>query len=1113
MNKLFEFFAKRHIFATLFTVMIILLGLNSLRTLRRDQFPNVDMGQMIIETVYPGAAPEDVELNVTNKLEDQLKNVTGIKQITSTSLENVSVITITIDTDVDDPEQVKTDIREAVGRVTDFPEEVTESPSILDIKTSIIPIIEVGISGELPYEEMREIAKQFEKKLKNVPGVSHLARYGYRAKEVKVQVVPSAMDRFQIPLREIIGAVQARNIRMAGGTFESFTSEKNVVTLAQFKKPTDVGNVIIRSTFEGPLIRVRDLAIVEEDFEDEVIISHMEGKKAISFLVFKNEHADIIRTSKAIKKLIKKESTRYIFAPEKEPEGADRVRYQINRFVKRYLRGEKEPVTKVYWLKYGNVRIMYSDDRAPYVQNSFQIVLKNLAIGLVLVLLMLSIFLNLRTAFWVAVGIPVAILGTFFFLPLFDSFLDSISLLALILVIGIIVDDGIIISENIARRREMGDPPLKAASEGVREVFLPVLTTVLTTFLGFAPMLFMKGMMGKFIYVIPLVVSLALFISLFESVFALPAHLKRGMEKLAARKAAREGTKAEKKGKDDTKAEKAAARSERKEARMVSQAEREAVRKWFARLREFYKKLCYYFLKARYILVVLFFAILAATIFYAMNNMEFLLFPTKGADRFYIGIELPTGTSLLATEEKVKEIEALIQDLPKEELKTFITRVGTLGWVGTGENYAYVLIGLTPYSERTRTVNEIIEELRFKANKIDGIDKIVFEIDTGGPPVGKPISLQVIGSDDEMRTKLANRIEDFLMNTEGVKDIDRNDKLGKQQVEIRFSYSRLARLGLTVADVAQNVRIAYDGQIVTSMRDGDEDIKFRVLLSEKARRNVNFLTRLSIPNRQGRLIKLGEVASLKTSPGLNAYHHFDGERAVTIQADLDQDVTTPLLVTQALMEQLDMDNDWPGMRINIGGEAEESRKAMFNLILSFIVAAVGIYFLLVLLFNSFSQPVLVLVAIPFGIVGVIIALALHKEPLSFLAMTGMIGLAGVVVNDSLVLVSHLNKLRKERPVGNLKKHELREHKLRLVAEGTSDRLRAIILTTLTTVAGLLPLAYGLGGESLYMSPMALALGYGLIFATPLTLVLVPCMYAIGWDLKRAVSRNKDYETE
>ena len=553
MKAIFEFFVKNHIFATLFTVMIILLGVNTVRTLQRDTFPDVDIGEMQITTLYPGASPEDVELNVTNKLEDELKNVTGVDRMGSTSRENRSFISVMIDPDVKDAEKVKTDIREAVGRVTDFPEEVTQSPFIYENKTSLFPIIEVGITGDLSYEEMREIAKQFEKKLKAVPGVSFLEKYGYRAREIKVEVSPKAMDRYQIPLREIIQAIRARNIRMTGGTFESFTSEKNVVTLAQFRKPSEVGDVIVRSSFEGPLIKVKDLAIVREDFEDETIISHMEGRKAISFIVYKSEGADIIRTAKAVKKLIRKESEKYAFAPEKEPEGIDRFKGSINGFIKKYIKREKVEETKMYWLKYGSVRIMYSNDLSYYVQNRFRIVLTNGAIGLVLVVLMLSIFLSLRTAFWVAMGIPVAILGTFFLLPFFNSFLDGISLTALILVIGIIVDDGIIISENISRRRELGDSPLKAATEGVREVFLPVLTTVLTTFIVFFPMFFMKGMIGKFIFVIPLVVSLALFVSLFESVFALPAHLKRGME------------------------------------RSSKGAQRTSVRNWFNKLRNFYK--------------------------------------------------------------------------------------------------------------------------------------------------------------------------------------------------------------------------------------------------------------------------------------------------------------------------------------------------------------------------------------------------------------------------------------------------------------------------------------------------------------------------------------------
>ncbi len=1061
MKSIFEFFAKRHILATLFTVMIIVLGLNSLRTLKRDIFPAVDFGMIYIQTVYPGASPEDVELNVTNKIEDEIKDVTGIKQMSSSSLENISTIMVTIEPDIKDMEKVKTDIRDAVGRVTDFPAEVTESPLVLEIDTSLIEIIEVGIAGDLPYRELREIAKNFEMKLKDVPGVSRLEKYGYRAREIKVEVNPEAMERYQIPLREIIQAIQARNIRLTGGTFESYTSEKNVVTLAQFREPSEVGDVIVRSTFEGPLIKVKDLAVVKEDFERESLISHMEGKKAISFLVYKSEKADIIRTANAIKILIKEESGRGLFAGMVDVESRPDIRAGVIDRIKSLFKKEKLP-DRVF--RYGPVQILISNDLSLIVENSLQIVLTNGALGLLLVLLMLTIFLNMRTAFWVAMGIPVSILGVFFLLPLFDSFLDSISLISLVLLIGIIVDDGIIISENIYRRREMGDAPLQAAVNGVKEVFLPVLTTILTTFLAFAPMFFMKGMMGKFIFVIPLTISLALFISLFESVFALPSHLMRGMEK-------------SKKG-----------------------AQRSAVHNWFQKLKVWYSKLAFHFLRFRYLLVVMFAIILAGTLWYATNYMDFIMFPSKGADRFAIGVELSTGTSLQATSEKVKEIENIVQELPREELDTFITRIGQTMMGGAGENYAYVLVGLTPYSERTRTVDHIIEELRPRIEELEGIEKITFIVDAGGPPVGKPISLRVTGDDNTMRKRLTEEVVAHLETIEGVKDIDSDYKLGKEQIEIKIDYDRLARLGLTVDDVAQNVRIAFDGQVVTSLRDGDEDVEFRVQLEEAARKNVSYLENLSIPNKQGRLIKLREVARLEISPGPSAYRHFDGTRTITIEADVDQDVITPLDATNAVLAHFkNIGEDRPGMALRIGGEAEESQETLSSLIATFAIALIGIYFLLILLFNSYSQPLLVMLSVPFGISGVIIAFALHGENLSFLGMMGVIGLTGVVVNDSLVLVNHLNNLRKQMPEMSI---------VKLVAEGTSHRLRAILLTTLTTAVGMMPLAYGIGGTDLYMQPMAMALGYGLLFATPLTLVLVPCLYTIGCDIGRILKRSK-----
>jgi multidrug efflux pump subunit AcrB len=1077
MNSFFTFFAKRHILAGLLTVTILLLGFNSFRTLKRDQFPDMDLGRLLISTTYPGAAPEDVELNVTNKIEDSLKLVAGIERVVSTSTENISWVDIFIDPDVKDMATVKQKILDAVGKITDFPDEVTESPEIEDITTAAIPIIEVGLSAELPYSEIREIARRFEKKLKDVPGVSYLFPYGYRAREVKVEVDPVALSNYQIPLRDIILAIEARNIRQAGGTFESYTSEKNVVTLAQFKEPIEVGDVIVRSTFEGPQIRVKDLAIVRENFEDTFMKTRIKGMEAISFLVFKKETADIIKTTDAIKKLIKEESALGLLADTREPAVEPVAAPSFFVRLKNLVTGEQPELTVS---PSGPVRVVLANDASIYVRNRFQIVTVNAGIGLVLVLVVLTIFLNLRTAFWVALGIPVATMGVFFLMPIFNIFLDSMSLTSLILVMGIIVDDGIIISENISRHREMGKSPLEAAVQGVREVFFPVLTTVLTTFLVFVPMLFIKGVMGKFVFVIPLTIILALFVSLSESVIALPAHLMKGMEKAQRRAEKRRGV---------------------VQDSSTQGVQRKAMRRWFDGLRQVYRRFCYGFLKFRYLLVILFIALFVVAVLYTVKSMDFILFPSKGADRFQINVELPMGSSLEATSTKLGEIEDIVQQLPAQELEAFLTRIGTAGWppYGRAENYAMIMIALAPYSDRVRSADEIVEELRGKTDRLQGFAKIVYAIDAGGLPVGKPINLRISGTEDKVREQLVDELVAYLESIDGVKDIDRDDVRGKDQLEIKINYSRLARFGLTAADVAQNVRIAFDGQVVTSLRDGVEDVGFRVKLTKTALKNEQFLLDLPIPNRQGRLIRLGEVASLVSGPGPNSYRHYDGERTTTVVADVDKEIVAPLAVTESALKHFDVEQNWPGMSIAVGGEAAETEEAVVSLAVTFIVAFIGIYFLLVLLFNSFSQPILVMIAIPFGFVGVIVALAVHGEPLGFMAITGLIGLAGVVVNDSLVLVNHLNVLRTQKPDSNIRE---------LVAEGTADRLRAILLTTFTTVAALIPLAYGIGGYDLYMAPMALTLGWGLLFATPLTLILIPCLYAIGGDLRRLLRKKE-----
>ena len=1025
MHSFFEFFASRHKIANLFTVGLILLGLYSLTYIQRDRRPQIDFGQMMISTRYPGASSEDVELNVTNKIEKQLKSVAGIEDIVSFSMENISTIQVNIDPDASNQDEVKLEIREAVGRVTDLPEEVDDLPFVKDIKSSIVPVLEIGITGDISYKGKRFIIDHLQKKLEELPGVSSVEKYGYRAREIKIEVKSDALEEYQISLGEIIRAIQNQNIRSTAGTFESYTSEKNVVTLAQFGNPLDVGDVIIRSTFEGLHIKVKDLAIIKDGFEEETVISRVNGQPALSLLVNKKENADIIRTVDAIKKTLDKEQ--------------------------KYLSDD--------------VNFHYANDASHRVRSRMDVVLSNALMGLILVILMLTVFLQFRTALWVSLSIPVTLLGVIFLLPLFNELLSSVALAAMVLILGIIVDDAIVISENIHQHREKGKSPLAAATDGIKEVYAPVVTTILTTSLAFIPMFFISGRMGKFIYVIPLVVSLALFVSLVEVTIALPAHIAGGLKR---------------------KSEKVSSIS----------------RNWFKPVQNLFKIAIYYILKARYLFVMLFVLLFIFTLIYTVNNMDFVLFPSGNADELNVQIEMPVGTSLEATSRKTAEVENLIDSLLGDELVSSITRVGRGGGFANVEveNMAQIAYVLTPTTERDKSVVEIVKELRKKSIHLEGFNKLTFAVKSMGFAIaGKPVSLRIIGSDDMMRKELTDSIEVIMTNTKGIKDIERDDKSGKEQIEIVVNKDKLARAELTIADIAQNIRIAYDGQIVTSVRYGEEDVNFRVSLQAKARKNLDYLSDLLIPNKKGRLIPLGEVAGFKTSPGPLNLYHYNGERAVTITASVNQDIISPMVATKTIISKIDLEKDWQGMRILTGGESKESKSSLTDLLITLGFALIGIYFLLIILFDSFSQPFIVLLAIPFGIIGVIGAFVLHNQSPNFVGMLGVIGLTGVVVNDSLVLVNHLNKLRKD--MGSL-------NMLQIVIEGTTNRLRAILITTFTTVASLLPLAYGIGGSDEMMTPMALALGYGLLFATFLTLGLVPCFYMIGQDIGKLFHKIK-----
>jgi multidrug efflux pump subunit AcrB len=1026
MKSFIRFFAERHALAYVITLTIVIFGASALMNINRDVLPNVNMEEMEIITTYPGGSAEDVEIKVTTKIEDELKEVDGLDSVVSVSLENQSNIHVKIDRSVRDKQKVKRDVRNAIDRVVDFPKEVTDAPRVIEISTDLFAVIEISVvSEELPYKDLRIIAKDLKEKILDLPQVSSVRAHGMLDRELKIKIDGQKADRLHITPRDVVNAINARNIRASAGTYEGGEIEKSVVTIAEFTDPMDVENVVVRSTFGGPAVYVKDVAKVVDSFEDETERARVNGSRAISFEVIKKGSADIIDTADVVKQLALEENERYK----------------------------------------NEVNIIISGDRSEVVRNRLSVVLNNGLIGLALVLVMLVILLNFRVAFWTALGIPIALMGAIFFLPVFDQELSAIAMAGLIIVIGIVVDDAIVVSENITRHSEMGKSAIDAAVDGTEEVFKPVLTTILTTILAFSPMFFIDGVLGDFVFVIPLVVCMALIVSFIESIFALPSHLISGItgntKALTAKKSSHESH-------------------------------------WFkAWLVEPFSKVVEASLRFRYIVIIIFIGILLGSIYYAKNHIDFILFPTDSSEEIDVLIELPTGSSLDATVEVVKQVEDVLMNMSEDELDSFVVRAGRVGKnvLFKNTNNAFIIVYLTPYSSRERGARLITKELKEKVEHIKNAH-IAFQITAGGPPVGKPITLRVTGDNDEVRNDLVNNIVTKLEDMESVSGIDADNKKGKDQIEVKLDYEKLSHLNLNVSVVAQNLRLAFDGEVATSVRYGDDDVDFRVQLDKKSVNDLDAIGMMVIPNTQGRLIRLKDIASFETSSSSSIYSHYKNKRSTLITADVDIDIQTPVEATQDILSQVDM-SQWKGMELISDGEADESQKSVGSLGSAFIVAMVSILLILILLFGSIVKPLVVLSVIPFGLIGVIWAFVAHGMPISFIASIGVIGLTGVLVNDSLILVSYADTVQKAKPEMPY---------FNVLLEAASTRFRPIIITSITTVSGLIPMAYGFGGSDPLMAPMALAMGYGVTMATPLALLLVPCILLVIEDIKSGFSK-------
>jgi len=1064
MKKIINFFISNPLIVNVITLFILFAGLLSFQNLNKQAYPMVDEGGVTIKTLYPGASPEDVELNVTIPIEDELKTIEYIKEYYSYSFENYSLIHVRFDPEESAKfEKIKIDILRCLDSITDFPEEVTEKPEIKQWGLKYEDALDIGIRGDnIEEKDLQLKVKELKAKILNSPYIAKVDEVGMRDREVQVKINVEKMNANYLSFEDIINAVKNHNIHVTNGTLKSYTSEKNIVTLSQFDDVMDVEDVIIRSNFAGNKIKLSDIAEVNDTFEKEREKHRFNGTQGIKLEVYKRFNSDAIKTSDSVKKI-------------------------INKFNKDY---KKEGVNAVILL-----------DDSDATRKRLGVLLNNALLGLVFVLIVLFLFLNFKNAFWTAVGIPFSICFCFIFLPVFNVTINSISLLGMIIVLGMIVDDAIIISENINRHKLFYKKGLASAVEAVKEVWHSVLTTILTTIIAFLPLIFMKGISGDYAREIPIIISLVLIGSLLESLFILPAHVAHDLNKparfvLGLFTGVSVGYIIAKyfsfssiyflmscivSGiisvvifllfyKED---------SIQKE-------------KWIIRIiKKIYSKLLNPVLKLRWVMVVLFFLMLGCGLF-LMTKLKFELFPSVEPDQIIINGEVAKGNSLEYTEDKIKPIENYIRNnFNNSELYAVMTQIGEKGY---NEKFTIVLM-LTTDNSRKLKADYVSKKVEEKMKKTGEFKKLEFKMENiAAHTSDNKIVIEVAGNDDKNRKHISDIVADDLNQINGIKNILRDDSLLKDEIKIIPQYDKVSQYGVTAYSISNVLKIAYDGYIVTDIQTPEEKIPYRILLKDKYRKKLSTLNSLKVLNRQNKLVPVRQMVDIKEGKALTEINHYNGVRTTKIRAQMDTDYITPGELYDRLHKKYeDLAREYNGIQIKLGGDIETTVETENELRNMMIISLIAIFALLIFLFRSLTQPVIIILIIPFGIIGVIITFLMHGMVLSMMGMLGLIGLSGVIINDALVMVEYSNQLRQKYPDNKM---------IDIVKEAAVTRLQPILLTSITTFCGLIPTAYGLGGRDILIMPAAMALSWGLLFGTFINLFILPVFQMLESDIKK-----------
>ena len=1049
MKNIIRWFITNTVAANLLMVFILIAGFFTLSRLRMEVFPDITIPIINVSVIYPGASPEDIEESICVKVEEQVQGINGLKRITSSSNEGYGSINIEVENGYD-IDGVKDEVKSQVDAITSFPEGA-EKPTVRSFDGQP-EVITIAVHGEVDEVSLLNIAEKIRDEVNELPSITQ-TRLGKKPREISIEVSENTLQKYGLSFDYIANRIRSSSMDVPGGAIETYDGEILIRSKGQAYTGGDFGLIPVLSMPDGSTLLLRDIATINDGFQD------------VEYdIKFNSEPAKLIRVYRT----------------------GDQNALDIADEVHKYLEKKKT-------LMPPGISLTPMKDESVILRGRIELLTDNAYLGLCLVLLVLALFLKPKLAVWVSLGIPISFMGGFWLLPVFDISINMISLFTFILVLGIVVDDAIVVGENIHIFRKRGFNPADAALEGAYQVAKPVIFAVLTTMVTFSPMILVEGAMGKIWRIIPVVTILVLIFSLIESLTILPAHLAHM--------------------KDD---------SDTKDNRFFE---------WWSRvqlvihdglqtfIKNIYEPILRWSLLHRANTIAIAISIFILTVgVVASGFLRFSFFPPLEADIVIAGVEYPEGTPVSITKNGLDRVEESAYRL-KDSLevlypnqKIFIHMVSTAGdqpiktqssrGPGNldanffGSHLAECVIELAPGEERPLSTKEISKIWRELTGSIPGVKQVTFDSDLFS--TGAPIEIQLSSVNREDLKDVTVILKDNLQTYAGVFDIKDSFSAGKDEIKLKLR-PEAQNYGITMSSLARQVRQAFYGDEVQRIQRGRDEVKVFLRYPKSERVSLNNLEQMNVRVGSNVEVPLGQVATMKLSSGYSTITRTDRKRSINITADVDlTEANANEIITKFEKDHIEplLDN-YPSVNYSFEGEQREQRDTLGSLFKNFALALFVVYILLAIPFKSYLQPLIIMSAIPFGFTGAVIGHLIMGMNLAVLSIIGIVALSGVVVNDSLVMVDFINRYRREDNKTPIEA---------AIAAGPR-RFRPILLTSVTTFVGLFPLLIEKSVQAKFLVPMAISLAFGVLFATFITLLLVPTSYLVIEDIKEYFIKN------